>query len=860
MGRGAPPIAYRSLIMSEPSQEKLTPMLKQYLDLKSRYADALMLFQMGDFYEMFFEDARKGAEALNIALTSRSRQGEERIPMAGFPIHAAQAYIARLLDAGFQVVVCDQTEDPALAKGLVRREVTRIITQGTVVDPASLDARTDNYLAAAAFQGQKWGLAYLELSTGEFRLTEGEGPDSLADELWRLKPAEILMSEDYQGNVLDAALAPFGAPPPRRRLTPFAFDPDAARRELGRALGTLFLDGFGLEIYHLGVAAAGAIIRYLRDSHTPRLPHLDRLLPYRRDDYLELDEATLRNLEIFETWRTRSRQGSLLEVLDATVTPMGGRRLGQWLRYPLIDPEAIEARLDGVEFFKENSLLRQRWRDTLKGLGDLERLTARVALEQASPREVAAVKHALARVPGLKALLPDQLPPLVGETAADLDGLPDIHDLIDRALVDDPPANLQAGGVFREGFDPELDELISFSREGKDWIARLEAEERVRTGINSLKVGYNKIFGYYLEVSRANLQHVPPDYIRKQTLVNAERFITAALKDYETRVLGADDARVRREAALFQDLRRRLGEQAPRLKKVARALAVLDVLAALAQTAALHRYCRPRITPEPLLEIRQGRHPVIERILPPGAFVPNDITLSGDSQVLIVTGPNMSGKSTILRQVALTALLAHVGSFVPAQAARVGLTDRIFTRVGAVDDIGRGQSTFLVEMHETARILHQASPRSLVILDEIGRGTSTFDGLALAWAVAEHLHDLDGRGVKTLFATHYQELTELSRLKPRVQNFQVLVTESEGNIVFLHRLQPGAASKSYGIQVARLAGVPPEVIDRAGEVLENLEAGTLDPTGLPRLARRRRRPGPESPQLRLFQNPEKPDK
>jgi DNA mismatch repair protein MutS len=832
--------------------EKLTPMLKQYLELKSRYADALVLFQMGDFYEMFFDDAARGANALNIALTSRSRQGEERIPMAGFPIHAAQSYITRLLEAGFKVVICDQTEDPALAKGLVRREVTRIITQGTVVDPAALDARTDNYLAAAAFRDPRWGLAYLELSTGEFRLTEGDGPDALADELWRLKPAEILVSEDDQGLVLDAALAPFGAPPPRRSLSAFAFDPDAARRELGRALGTLFLDGFGLETYQLGVAAAGAILRYLRDSHTPHLPHLDRLLPYRRDDFLELDEATLRHLEVFETWRSRSRQGSLLEVLDTTATPMGGRRLGQWLRYPLINPGAIGARLDGVEFFKENSLLRQRWREALKGLGDLERLTARLALEQASPREVAAVKHALARVPLLKSLLPEQLPALVAETAADLDGLPDIHDLIDRALVNDPPANLQAGSVFRVGYDPELDELISLSREGKDWIARLESQERVRTGINSLKVGYNKIFGYYLEVSRANLHLVPPDYIRKQTLVNAERFITADLKDYETRVLGADEARVRREAALFQELRRHLGEQAPRLKKVARALAVLDVLAALAETAALNRYCRPRVVSGPVVEIRQGRHPVIERVLPPGAFVPNDVTLNGESQVLIVTGPNMSGKSTILRQVALITLLAHAGSFVPAQAALIGLTDRIFTRVGAVDDIGRGQSTFLVEMHETARILHQASPRSLVILDEIGRGTSTFDGLALAWAVAEYLHDVDGQGVKTLFATHYQELTELSRLKPRVKNFQVLVTESEGSIVFLHRLQPGAASKSYGIQVARLAGVPVEVIDRAGEVLENLEAGTLDPAGLPRLARHRRRTGREVPQLGLF--------
>ncbi len=839
--------------MTESPSEKLTPMLKQYLDVKSRYADALVLFQMGDFYEMFFSDAEAGAAALNIALTSRSRQGEERIPMAGFPIHAAQTYITKLLDQGLKVVVCDQTEDSALAKGLVRREVTRVLTQGIVVDPAALDARADNYLAAAAFKGESWGLAFLELSTGEFRLTEGEGPDGLGDELWRLKPAELLLSEEAPRETLNAALAIFDTPPPQRTLSHYVFHPDAARRELGRALGTLFLDGFGLDTYNLGIAAAGAIIRYLYDSYTPNLPHLDRLLPYGRDDYLGMDEATLRHLEIFETWRTRSRQGSLLEMLDATHTPMGARRLRQWLRYPLIDPAAIEARLDGVEFFKENSLLRQRFRETLKGLGDLERLTARLALEQASPREIIAVKQALERMPRLKALLPESLPGVVAEAGGDLDGLPDLHDLISRALVDEPPHGLGDGGVIREGYDPEMDELIGLSREGKDWIARLESQERARTGINSLKVRYNKVFGYFIEISKANLHLAPVDYIRKQTLVNAERFITADLKDYESRVLGAEEARIKREVELFQELRRRLGEAAPRLKKVARAVALLDTLAGLGEVAALHQYCRPRLADSPVLHIRQGRHPVIERLLPPGSFVPNDVLMDQESQVLIVTGPNMSGKSTILRQVALITLLAHVGSFVPAREAVVGLTDRIFTRVGAVDDIGRGQSTFLVEMHETARILHQATPRSLVILDEIGRGTSTFDGLALAWAVAEHLHDLDGQGVKTLFATHYQELTELSQLKPRVRNFQVVVTESGGNIVFLHRLQPGAASKSYGIQVARLAGVPREVIDRAKEVLENLEAGSLDPMGLPRLARSRRRAAVEVPQLGLFQ-------
>ncbi len=842
--------------MTDPQSDKLTPMLKQYLDLKSRYAEALLLFQMGDFFELFFEDAERAAKALNIALTSRSRAGEERIPMAGFPTHAAHTYIARLLESGFKVVVCEQVEDPAQAKGLVRREVTRILTQGTMVDLSALEAGRDNYLAAVAMQGHKWGLAYLELSTGEFRLTENEGGEALADELWRLKPTELLTSEEAKETELwTTALLPFATPPTLRTMPPFAFDLHAARLELGKVLGTLFLDGFGLASYTLGVAAAGAILRYLKDSHPGSLPHLDRLLPYSRDDFLGLDEATVKHLEIFETWRTGSRKGSLVEALDATLTPMGARKLVHWLRYPLKELSRIEARLDGVQFFKNAGSIRQRWRDGLKGLGDLERLTARLALEQATPREMAAVRHILARLPSLRDILTGELPALVASQVEDLEDLPDLRDLLEQALVDDPPPTLQAGGVFREGYDPELDEIIQLAREGKDWIARLEAEERRRTGIASLKVGYNKVFGYYIEVSRPNLHLVPSDYIRKQTLVNAERFITADLKDYEARVLGAEEARLKREAVLFQDLRHRLGEQAPRLKRVAQALARLDVLAALAEVAAVFQYSRPQITPDPVLLLKKSRHPVIERLLPGQSFVPNDLTLTSERQVLIVTGPNMSGKSTFLRQAALTVLMAQVGSFVPAQEAVVGLVDRIFTRVGAVDDIGRGQSTFLVEMHETARILHQATPRSLVILDEIGRGTSTFDGLSLAWAVAEHLHDLAGQGVKSLFATHYQELTELSRIKPRVHNLQVLVAEAEGRIVFLHRLAPGAASQSYGIQVAKLAGIPPEVIRRAQEILGNLEAGTLDPLGYPRLARSRRRPPKETAQLKLFELP-----
>ncbi len=838
--------------MTEPPVDRLTPMLRQYLDLKARHRDALLLFQMGDFFELFFEDAEQAAQSLNIALTSRSRAGEERIPMAGFPIHAAASYINRLLDQGFKVVVCEQTEDPAAAKGLVRREVTRILTRGTVVDPAALDARTDNYLAAVAWERDRWGLAFLSLSTGEFRLTEGKGSDSLGDELVRLKPAEILVPEEQGEHLLRPSLAAFQSPPAVRPLPGFAFDLEAARRELGKALGTLFLDGFGVAPFPLGVAAAGAVLHFLQDSLNAPLPHLDRVLPYSREDYLELDEATLRHLEIFENWRTGSRAGSLLESLDDTVTAMGSRQLARWLRHPLKDPEKIEARLAAVEFFFVEMRRRQEWRAGLKGLPDLERLTARLGLGQAGPREVAGVRQVLERLPTLKALLGTAGPPLILQALADLEDLAHVHDLINRVLADDPPPTLAAGGVIREGCDPELDELIKLARGGKEWITRLEDQERQRTGIASLKVRYNKVFGYYIEVSKANLHLVPSDYLRKQTLVNAERFITADLKDYEARVLGAEAARVRREQELFQDLRRRLAAETPRLKRVAQALARLDAWAALAEVAAARRYCRPRIVPEARLTIIGGRHPIIEQSLPPGRFVPNDLHLDAQNQVLIVTGPNMSGKSTILRQAALIVLLAQMGSFVPAQEAVVGLADRIFTRVGAVDDIGRGQSTFLVEMHETARILHQATPQSLVVLDEIGRGTSTFDGLSLAWAVAEHLHDLKGVGVRTLFATHYQELTQLSRVKPRVRNVQVLVAEEAGEIVFLHRLAPGAASQSYGIQVARLAGVPPSVIQRAQEVLENLEAGSLDPLGLPRLARPRRRTGADLLQLGLF--------
>jgi DNA mismatch repair protein MutS len=636
---------------------------------------------------------------------------------------------------------------------------------------------------------------------------------------------------------------------------------DTARARLNRHFGTLFLDGFGLAGYSWGLQAAGAILAYLEENRTGPPRHLTRLLPYSREDFLGLDEATVRNLEIFENFRTRSRRNSLLDILDATLTPMGGRLLASWLRFPLKQVAAIRDRLAVVDFFRKHSLFRQKWRRLLKGVADLERLTARTVLEQATPRDLIALKNSVSHLPALRALLPPDLPPLAADLAVDLEDLSDIYALIDAALVPEPPVSLKDGGFIREGFHAELDELLSLTRQDKDWIARLEARERQQSGINSLKVRYNKVFGYYLEVSKANLHLVPDYFIRKQTLVNAERFITAELKEYESRLLGAEEARKELESKLFKELRQQVGRESARLQKVAAALASLDVLAALAETASLHQYTYPTLHEGRGLSIVRGRHPVIEQVLPPGSFVPNDITLDDQATLMIVTGPNMAGKSTILRQAALIVLLAQIGSFVPAAQADLGVVDRIFTRVGAVDDIGRGQSTFLVEMHETANILHQATPQSLVILDEIGRGTSTFDGLSLAWAVAEYLHDLEDQGALGLFATHYHELTALSRLKPRVHNLQVTVAEDSGRIVFLHQLKPGAANKSYGIQVARLAGVPEAVIARAQEVLENLEAGTLDQVGYPRLARpRRRQPLPaDLGQRDLFSKDYQPD-
>ncbi|MBM4288738.1 MAG: DNA mismatch repair protein MutS, partial [Deltaproteobacteria bacterium] len=603
--------------MREAPPDKITPMLRQYLDLKAQHPDGLLLFQMGDFYELFFQDAQTAAQALNIALTSRSRAEEEPIPMAGFPLHAAEVYIARLLEQGHRLVICDQVEEPAQAKGLVRREVTRVLTRGLIVDPDKLAAKDENFLAAAIWRGAAWGLAGVELSTGDFRLTEGQGLEALWEELYRLRPVELLLPEGSPPAETTAYLPGFASPPSLHYVDSTEFHVETATRRLKRHFGTLFLDGFGLTSHTWGLQAAGAILAYLEENRAGAPKHLTRLIPYRRDDFLGLDEATCRNLEIFENFRTRSRRGSLLDILDATVTPMGGRKLASWLRFPLKQVPAIQARLESVQFFQERALWRQQWRQLLQGVADLERLTARTVLEQATPRDLIALKNSLAQLPALRAHLPPDLPPLAGAHQTDLEDVRDIHDLIDAAIIPEPPLAVKDGGIIREGFDPQLDELLALTRQDKDWIARLEARERQQTGINSLKVRYNKVFGYYLEVSKANLPLVPDYFIRKQTLVNAERFITPELKEYESRLLGAEEARKQLEMKLFKEVRQQVGQHASRLKKVAAALAALDVLTALAETASRHQYNCPRLQEGRGIQISQGRHPVIERVLPP---------------------------------------------------------------------------------------------------------------------------------------------------------------------------------------------------------------------------------------------------
>jgi DNA mismatch repair protein MutS len=817
-----------------------TPAMRQYLDAKQQYRDAILFFRMGDFYEMFYEDALTASRALELTLTSRSKDANGGgIPMCGVPFHAVDGYIARLVKKGFRVAICDQVEDPRKAKGLVKREVVRVVSPGTLTDASYLDAREPAFLMAVAFdarslgsKGDIIGVALLDLSTGEFTAAEYRDTDAagtLVDEIAVLKPREIIVSTD---SILMGTIG--GSPIRVTGVDAWLFDAEGARRALLDQLRTGGLEGFGLDAHPAAVSAAGALVQHLRAQKLD-LAHV-RAIRYReRRDTLLIDPTTLKHLEIVEG-SEGGRAGSLLDELDRTVTSIGSRLLRSWLLGPLVALEPIRDRLDAVEEVAFRTTERGKFRETLKAVQDLDRLVARAALGTAGPRDFLALKQSLTVIPRVRTVLGELRAPLVCSLVSELDDLLDVRDAIERAILDDAPALARDGGVIRDGVDTELDELRAISRSGKQVIAEMETRERARTGISSLKVRYNRVFGYYIEISKSNLGAVPPDYHRKQTIAGGERFITPALKEYEEKVLGADERILERELEIFESLRCAVAAEAARIQATSRALAALDVLAALADAAAASNYIKPHVHDGDELVVVDARHPVVERRTAAAGepFVPNDVGLNATtSQLVILTGPNMGGKSTYLRQTALLAVMAQSGSFVPAREAKIPLVDRIFARVGASDNIARGHSTFMVEMQETANILHNATGRSLVVLDEIGRGTATFDGLSIAWAVAEYLATNTAARPKTLFATHYHELTDLADATPGVVNFHVAAREWKDDIVFLRKIVPGRSDRSYGIQVARLAGLPGAVIDRAREILGALERDELTRGGRP---------------------------
>ena len=913
-----------------PDEPKITPMMQRYKEVKAETPGAILLFRMGDFYELFYEDAETAAKVIGLTLTSRDKGSANPVPMAGFPYHALEGYLHKLIHAGHRVAVCEQMEDPKLAKGLVRREVTRIVTPGTLTDDALLDPKESNFLAAVFPSRDRVGVAWLELSTGRFQCAEfsiGEGhrgagrsagdrvslsfsvaslqPSALLDELARIRPAECLIPETHR---TDPALLRLNELPDMVLTTraPWSFVPDHCRDVLLRHFQTSTLAGFDIDSDSLGITAAGALIEYVQETQKSSLGHIVRLEQYRRGASLLIDEATRRSLELTRTMREGRREGSLLSVLDETATPMGARMLAEWLSNPLTDPVAIGRRLDAVEELMRDAKLGRELQELLKQAYDMQRLCARVATMRASARDLVSLGRTLALLPRVKARLAGRLTNLLQTLESRLELCGEIRSQIETTLVDEPPLSTSDGGMVRDGFHPGLDELRDLARGGKRWIAEYQAQEITRTGIPNLKVGFNKVFGYYLEVTASQFNKVPDDYIRKQTLKNQERYITPPLKEYEDKVLRAEERAIALENELFQQLRDAVNAECPRLQQTAEVLAQLDVLVGLAKLAVSMRYCRPEITTDPVLDIRDGRHPVLDKLRPTGEFVPNDVVLGGretrdesgepDSEkseirnpkseeegaatassafefrasnfefppidqpstinhqpssapfIQLITGPNMAGKSTYIRQAALLTIMAQIGSFIPARSARIGIADRIFARVGASDELGKGQSTFMVEMTETARILNAATEHSLVILDEIGRGTSTYDGISLAWAITEFIHD--ALQCRTLFATHYHELTALAESLVGTSNWNVAVHERNGELIFLHKIVPGAADKSYGIHVARLAGVPREVIERSEVILQTLEADHQDSTGKTTIPQRKRRS--KHKQLTLF--------
>ncbi len=818
-----------------------SPLMLQYRDIKSRHQDAILFFRMGDFYEMFFEDAEVGAKALNITLTSRG----DGVPLAGVPVKAAANYVRQLVGQGHRVAICEQVEDPKKSKGIVKRDVVETVTPGALIEDGWLPGERNNYLMAAYPRDGRIGLAAIDLSTGEFQL-EVVASDAWEEALSRLRPAELVAPAAATLPVDDGVLL--------TEREAWEFDPELAREELARRFELSSLSGLGLETDDApAVGAGGALLRYLGELQPGGLPHLARPTVRRGDRHLWLDEMTRRNLELVEPLQPGAKGVTLLEIIDGTVTPMGARLLRAWLLSPLKDPQAIDERLDAVAVLLADSLGRERVRQALTGVRDLERLAGRAAAGRANPRELAALRDSFARLPEVL----ESLTGLAGERGSgaagrrgalaavydQLDPLTDVCQTLAAALAERPPVNLADGDVIQTGFDAELDELRDLRDGGKAYIASLQERERARTDIPSLKVGFNKVFGYYLEVTKVHGEKVPADYQRRQTLANAERYVTPELKEYEAKVLGAEDRIATRETELFQALRRDVGGAIDRIQQTSRALARLDVWTALAERAAVGQYVRPTMTDGFHLEYLSCRHPVIEEMMPRESFIPNDVRFDEAQRLLLVTGPNMSGKSTILRQIGLCTVLAQMGSFVPASAARVGVVDRLFTRVGASDNLAGGQSTFMVEMSETSAILHNATARSLVLLDEIGRGTSTYDGVAIAWAVSEHLHDRIG--CKTMFATHYHELMQLPEELEHARNFNVAVRDTGDSVVFLHRLEPGGTDRSYGIHVGQLAGLPADVVRRAQAVLATLEGDHRVAQGPPP-------PNPDPGQLALF--------
>ena len=798
--------------------DDITPIRQQYLEIKRQYPNTIVFFRLGDFYETFDQDAETTSRELDIVLTGRNVAKGTRVPMAGIPYHAVENYLSRLINKGYHVAICDQVGDQP-AKGLFPREVVRVVTPGTLIEPSLLPGDRNNYLLSFVYHENKAGLAYIDISTGEFAAIEFSSPDiqnTLRAEINRISPSEILLPD---------TLPPVENIP--GHLTTWAnwhFELGRCEQWLMDTFNVVTLDGFGLKGSSLAIQAAGAILQYLKDTQPEALHNLRQIHSYSLDEFMVLDGFTRRNLELTETIRGGEKAGTLLDTLDHTVTPMGHRMITTWVNKPLLDLVQIYQRLDGVDLFTREGLLRAEIRHQLKSITDLERILSRVNMGSALPRDIVSLRGSLQCLPTLVTTLQ----PFIAELpqAGEIDPCMEISMLVEKMLLDDPAATLSTTGIIRPGYSEELDGIIEASRHAREWIANLESLERARSGIKTLKVGYNKVFGYYIEITRANSDIAPSDYIRKQTLVNAERYITPELKEYETLVLNAEDRIHEIEVRLFKDACKQIAHQSSRLQQTAHAIAQIDVLASLAETAVSQNYVRPQVNGSATIQIHDGRHPVVESNLVGKRYIPNDFILEDGEIIRIITGPNMSGKSTYLRQAALIILMAQMGSFVPARMANIGLVDRIFTRIGAQDEIHSGQSTFMVEMVETTNILQHATSRSLLILDEIGRGTSTYDGISIAWAVIEHIHNHPNLRARTLFATHYHELIQMSEVFPGIRNYNVAVTEADGHVVFLHKIVPGGADKSYGIHVAQLAGLPPTVISRANQMMQEMEAAS----------------------------------